>query len=136
MDKQPQVLGNWIRAMRFEKGLTQEQVAERSNGAFRLRDVQQIEQGRRGILRPDRLACLLQTMDLDLGSLRQMRFDHMPTTGRIPQPLRAATRFEALDTLAANRERLQHAIAQAHLTCQRTTELMTASKQFAREFAT
>ena len=132
MHKQPWVIGELIRAFRLEKGLTLRQLADRSDGAFRERDVLRIEQGRQGNLRPERLRLLLQTLDMDVMSLHQGGPGGTPATLRALAQIPVAPRTDPMFVLATARERLQLAMTQSQLTCQRTTELLSASQQIAR----
>lgn len=132
MHKQPWVIGVLLRAKRQEKGLTQRQLATLVGGGFRERDVQHLEDGRRGVVRPERLEQILRALDSDLSLLH-------PKTSTAPgtiqpfdtqgsPPVRSHQPASLFD-LPEARERLQAALSQSRLAIQRTAELLSTSQQ-------
>ncbi len=129
MDASPIELGAELRRLRYQRGLTQRQVAQRLGGHFRERDIQRIEAGQAGRLPPHHLQALLRVFGNDLQCFLSHRTpganalsSGASTAGSLPWSEGSMLR----DFIRA-RDRLHLAVQSSQNACERSKELLQAS---------
>ena len=131
MYTRPGAIGELIRSIRMEAGLTQRQLAALIGADYRERDIQHMESGRRGSIRPEQLGRLFRALEIDLFVLDTIA----PRRGIANLALAEPNRRQAdsLVHLESARMRLREAMMQSQSACKRTSELLSISSQFRQQ---